>query len=245
MMDNFRIQEFDYKKRKRNLSNSASGVVSSTKYFPVFEEQNKEKIFKPLSKTKPLSTPLFSYSEVYWSYLINKYIDSETPIYQLAYCYDLSKDQPKYYEKGCIVDNVLEEGETLVNLLEFFRMYPDSLVNIDDYVNYCEVQYDYTPILESDFFRNNKNLSRKLSEQILCSILRRDDNYHYENVSLIFKDGKPIKIAPIIDLNFLKCLCILMFRLVMKENFQHMTKGCFQYIDMMKIKVMMKIWIYF
>ena len=24
----------------------------------------------------------------------------------------------------------------------------------------------------------------------MCSILRRDDNYHYENVSLIFKDGK-------------------------------------------------------
>ena len=107
-----------------------------------------------------------------------------------------------YNEKGCIVDNILKEDEYLVNLLEFFRKYPDDLVNIDDYVNYCEMQYDYTPILNSTFFKSNKDFGTKLSEQILCSILRRDDNYHYENVSLVFKDGKPIMLAPIIDLEF-------------------------------------------
>lgn len=201
-MELFNVQEFDYEKRKRNLTNQASGVVTSTKYFPVFEEESKEKIFKPLSKTKPFSTPLFSYSEVYWSYLINKYIDEETPIYSLAYCYNLSKNQPKYYEKGCIVANILKNDEELVNILELFRKYPDLSVDIDDYINYCEIQYDYTQILTSDFFTINKSLAEKLSEQILCSILRRDQNYHYENVSIIFKDNKPIRVAPIIDLEF-------------------------------------------
>lgn len=201
-MNIFKIQEFDYNKRKKNLKVEAVGKVSSTKFFPVFDVEGKEKIFKPLSKTKPLLTPLFSYSEVYWSYLINKYIDKDTPVYSLAYCHNLNSDQPKYYEKGCIVDNVIKADEKSVNLLEFFRMFPDSSVDIDNYTNYCEMQYDYTPILMSDFFRKNESLSRKLAEQILCSILRRDDNYHYENVSLIFKDDTPIKIMPIIDLEF-------------------------------------------
>ena len=81
-------------------------------------------------------------------------------------------------------------------------MYPDSAVNIDDYVNYCEIQYDYTKILTSTFFKNNGTFGEVLAEQILCAILRRDENYHYENVSLIFKNGKPQSIAPIIDLEF-------------------------------------------
>lgn len=224
-MNLFDIKEYDYENRKRNLTTKASGVVSSTKYFPVFEEDGKEKIFKPLSKTKPYSTPLFSYSEVYWSYLINKYIDKETPIYSLGYCHNISSDQPKYYEKGCIVNNVLGDGEVLVNLLEFYRMYPDNLVNIDDYTNYCEMQYDYTPILKSDFFRNNEVLSRKLSEQILCSILRRDDNYHYENVSLVFKDGIPIRIAPIIDLEFSQMFMFSDKTNTHENKFSHYDEG--------------------
>ena len=198
----FKIKEFKYEDRLRTLNVISSGKVRSTKYFPVFIDEGKEKIFKPLSKTKPLSTPLFSYSEVYWSYLINKYIDNSTPVYNLAYCHGVSKEQPKYYEKGCIVENVLNEGEYFVNLLELFRMYPSDNVNIDDYINYCELQYDYRDILNSEFFRNNKELSEKLAEQILCSILRRDDNYHYENISLIFKDENVVRIAPIIDQEF-------------------------------------------
>lgn len=201
-MDIFKIEEFDIKDKKRNLNSKSSGIVSSTKYFPVFEVDGKEKIFKPLSKTKPLSTPLFSYSEVYWSYLINKYIDKSSPVYTLAYCKGLSKEEPKYHEKGCIVDNILNQGESLINILELFKRYPDTLVDIDNYTNYCEVQYDYEPILRSAFFTEKQDLAKKLCEQILCSVLRRDDNYHYENVSLIEKEGRIERVAPIIDLEF-------------------------------------------
>ena len=199
---NKEILNFNINNKVRNLSNKASGVVSSTKYFPVFIHDNEEVIFKPLSKTKPYSTPLFSYSEVYWSYLINKYIDNNTPIYNLAYCKGLSYEQDKYYEKGCIVRNILDKDESLINILELYKKYPDNLVDIDDYINYCEVQYDYSNILNSTFFLNNKDIGEKLAEQILCSILRRDDNYHYENVSLIEKNNKIIGVAPIIDQEF-------------------------------------------
>ena len=46
------------------------------------------------------------------------------------------------------------EGEHLLNLLEFFRKYPDDKVHIDDYVNYCQMFYD-TEILESDYFQTH------------------------------------------------------------------------------------------
>lgn len=192
------VIELNYSDRTGNLKSEASGVVSSTKYFPTYGG----KIFKPLSKTKPLSTPLFAYAEVYWSNIINKFIDSKTPVYNLAYSRGIDKHQPKYYEKGTLVDNILGDGEYLVNILELFRMYPEEAVNIDDYINYCEMIYDFDVILRSNFFTEHKDLARKLAEQILCSILRRDDNYHYENVSLIFKDGKVKDIAPIIDMEF-------------------------------------------
>lgn len=198
----FNIEKFEIENKKRNLESKSSGVVSSTKYFPVFEVDGKEMIFKPLSKTKPYSTPLFAYSEVYWSYLLKKYIDKKNPQYTLATCKNLSQEQPKYYEKGTIVENILQDGEELVNLLELFRKYPDSLVDINDYINYCEVQYDYENILKSTFFTERKDLGEQLAEQILCSILRRDDNYHYENVSLIKKDNKFERVAPIIDTEF-------------------------------------------
>lgn len=201
-MELFEIKKVNSKNKKRNLDIKASGVVSSTKYFPVFKEVNKEMIFKPLSKTKPFSTPLFSYSEVYWSYLLKKYMDFATPQYQLAYCEGLEMEQPKYYEKGCLVENVLQEGEKLINLLEYFKQKKDPKVSIDDYINYCEVQYDYEPILRSNLFTNRKDLGQELAKQILCSILRRDDNYHYENVSMIIKDGQIIKMAPMMDLEF-------------------------------------------
>lgn len=201
-MNLFEITTLDIKDKKGNLTKEAVGKVSSTKHFPIFNHGKVEKIFKPLSKTKPYSTPLFSYSEVYWSYLINKYIDPNTPVYSLAYCKGLSEEQPKYYEKGCIVPNILKDGEDLINILELFRKYPDSTVNIDNYINYCEVQYDYVPILNSTFFRSRPDLRKGLSEQILASILRRDDNYHYENVSLITKNGQITRIAPIIDVEF-------------------------------------------
>lgn len=188
--------------KKHTLDVKSKGKVESTKYFPVYEMDNKEYIFKPLSNTKPLLTPLFAYSEVYWSYLINKYIDSSTPRYRLAYCKGLSKEQEKYQDKGTIVPNILGKDEKLINLLELYRKYPDSSVDIEDYTNYCEVQYNYENILNSTFFEERKDLRAKLSLQILCSILRRDANYHYENVSFIEKDGKIIDIAPMIDMEF-------------------------------------------
>lgn len=201
-MDIFKITELDIKNKTGNLNRKAAGKVSSTKYFPTFNIDGEEKIFKPLSKTKPLSTPLFSYSEVYWSYLINKYLDPNTPVYSLAYCHGLESEQPKYYEKGCLVKNVLKEGEDFINLLELFRKYQDSTVNIDNYTNYCEVQYDYVSILNSTFFSERPDLRAELAEQILISILRRDDNYHYENVSLITKNERITHLAPIIDVEF-------------------------------------------
>ena len=198
----FTVKNYNIRDKKRKLEITSSGKVSSTKYFPIFEENNKEYIFKPLSKTKPLSTPLFAYSEVYWSYLLRKYIDSRTPQYTLAICKGLSNEQEKYYEKGTIVENILSEDERLINILELYRKYPDNIVNINDYINYCERQYDYSDILNSTFFTENKELGRKLSEQILSSILRRDDNYHYENVSLIEKNNKIVDLAPMIDMEF-------------------------------------------
>lgn len=201
-MSLFNVENYDIKDKKRNLATKASGVVSGTKYFPVFEENGREYIFKPLSKTKPYSTPLFAYSEVYWSYLIKKYIDSKTPQYRLATCRGLSDEQPKYFNKGTIVENILNKDEKLVNLLELYREYPDTLVDIENYINYCEVQYNYENILKSTFFTIRKDLGEQLAEQILCSLLRRDDNYHYENVSLILKDNKFDRVAPIIDMEF-------------------------------------------
>ncbi len=195
------ILEYDIKNKVRNLDIESNGVVSSTKYFPVFKEEGKEKIFKPLSKTKPYSTPLFAYSEVYWSYLIKKYIDPNTPLYRIATCKNLSQEQNKYYDKGTIVNNILKEDEKLINLLELFKKYPDS-VDINEYVNYCEVQYDYNTILQSKYFSKNKELGKELAKQILCSMLRRDENYHYENVNFIEKNGQIIGMAPMIDMEF-------------------------------------------
>ena len=194
----YSVKCLDYYNRTGNLKSEASGVVSSTKYFPTYGDE----IFKPLSKTKPLSTPLFAYAEVYWSNIINKFIDDKTPKYTLARCFNIDKEQAKYYDKGTLVDNILSEGEYLVNILELFRMYPDDTVDIDNYINYCEMIYDFEIILKSKFFMEHKDLARKLAEQVLTSILRRDENYHYENVSLIFKDGKVKGIAPMIDMEF-------------------------------------------
>lgn len=201
-MNLFDVHDIEIDDKTRNLKAESSGVIYSTKFFPVFSIEGEEYIFKPLSKTKPLLTPLFSYSEVYWSYLFRKYIDSDTPDYHLAKCKGIEKENKKYDERGCLVKNILHEGESLINLLEFYQKYPDSLVDISQYINYCEKQYDYSDILRSTFFTERSDLGEQLSLQILCSILRRDDNFHYENVSFIEKDGKILRIAPMIDFEF-------------------------------------------
>lgn len=69
MKIDYRVHQYDYNKRDGNLDAEAKGEVKSKKYFPYFYEKDKKIIFKPLSKTKPFSTPYFAYSEVVWSYI--------------------------------------------------------------------------------------------------------------------------------------------------------------------------------
>lgn len=198
----FSIQKLNYKDRISNLTNKASGVVKSNKFFPTYKIDNKNYIFKPLSKTKPLTTPLFSYSEVVWSNIINTYF-CEAPLYQLAKCIGYTNEEPKYYEYGCLVPNILNENEHLVNLLEYFKENKDEEVNIDDYINYCLLFYDYIPIFKSKLIKENSNLGNDLALQILLSILKGDQNFHYENIAFICNQNNEIlRLAPMIDHEF-------------------------------------------
>ncbi len=191
-----------YANRIRNLKVVSSGVVKSTKFFPVFQRGNEQKIFKPLSKTKPFSTPLFAYSEVFWSYVTHHYFDNQAPIYQLAYCPGIEKEQPKYWPQGTLVSSLIQPQQRLVNLLEFFDQYPDEDVHIHDYVNYCMENYDYTSILNSKWMKNHPAQAEELARQILLSVLRQDQNFHYENVSFIAEKETILSIAPPIDAEF-------------------------------------------
>ena len=202
-MIDFSIYKYNYNERIGNLDKEAAGEVKSEKHFPIFEQNGKKKIFKPLSKTKPLTTPLFAYSEVFWSTIINRYFDSNAPVYSLAICQGIEQLHPKYYERGTVVDSIVKEGEELVNLFEFFRDNRDPNVDIDKYINYCEMFYDYSFFFETDFFKNNKKLSEGLAKQILLSILRGDQNFHYENASFISDGaGSIVGLAPPIDHEF-------------------------------------------
>lgn len=196
------VSSYDYRNKSRNLTNSASGVVKSNKFFPVFQEENQEKIFKPLSKTKPLSTPYFAYSEVYWSTIINKYFDSNTPVYKLAICKNIEDEFETKYHHGIIVNSLEKPSDKLINLYEVFQKYPDPSVNITDYVNYCEMFYDYTTIFDSSLIKQNKHLANSLATQILLSILKLDQNYHYENILFKEKNGTITTLAPSIDHEF-------------------------------------------
>lgn len=199
---NFSIQELNYENRIGNLTNKASGVVKNNKFFPIYKIDNKNYIFKPLSKTKPLTTPLFSYAEVIWSNIINTYF-CEAPLYQLAKCIGYTNEEQKYYEYGCLVPNVLSENEHLVNLLEYFKENRDKEVNIDDYINYCLLFYDYIPIFKSKLIKENSKLGNDLALQVLLSILKGDQNFHYENVAFICdKDNNILRLAPMIDHEF-------------------------------------------
>lgn len=190
------------KDKIRNLNIEAQGEVKGTKYFPVFLKDGEEHIFKPVSKTKPYATYFFAFAEVYWSYLTKKFFDPKTPQYLLAYATCLENEQPKYYDYGSLVPSTINEKQKLINLLEIFRLYPEPGVDIDKYINYCMEFYDYTDILNSNFFRQNPELSKSLAWQILLSLLRQDNNYHYENVNFIMEDGKIIGINPPIDFEF-------------------------------------------
>lgn len=200
MEDLFKVIVLNNKEKVGNLKTEAHSQVKSTKYFPVYMIDGKKMIFKPLSKTKPLTTPLFSYSEVYWSYIINKYFDKKAPRYYLAISKGMEEEQPKYYEQGVLVESLTKDDEKLINLFDYFNQHPDSSVDISNYINYCMKNYDYTEILLSDLIKNNKEIGKGLAYQILLSILRQDRNFHYENIN--FFDGTFIKLAPPIDFEF-------------------------------------------
>jgi len=199
-MNLFKPIVLDIKNKYRNLDIEAKGEVKSTKYFPVFLKDGEEYIFKPLSKTKPFTTPLFAFSEVYWSYIINKYFDSNTPRYYLAQVKNIENEQPNYYEQGVLVESLTPNNEKLISLYDYFNKYPEPSVNIKDYINYCGINYDYTKILESNFIKNNKEIGSNLAHQILLSVLRQDQNFHYENIN--FFDNKLLKIIPPTDFEF-------------------------------------------
>lgn len=207
-MIDFKPIVLNVKDKCRNLDICAKGVVKGTKYFPVFLIDGEEYIFKPISRTKPYATTLFSYAESYWSYVINQFFDDKTPICKLAYCYGLSEEQPKYYDKGVLVKSLISGNQKLLNILEYFEMYPDPKVNIKDYINYCMEFYSYKDILDSDFIKNNPSLGEDLAFQILLSILRQDYNYHYENINFIVEDESIVSLAPPIDFEF---SCSFMF----------------------------------
>ncbi|MBQ7136526.1 MAG: hypothetical protein IJO43_00940 [Bacilli bacterium] len=197
----FNVINVDENDRIGNLKSEAHSVVRSTKYFPIYNIGGKKMIFKPLSKTKPLTTPLFSYSEVYWSYIINKYFDPTAPRYYLATSSVIEKEQQKYYSQGVLVESLTPNDERLINLYDYFMENPDSSFDIKDYENYCMMNYDYTIILESNFIKNNKEIGEGLAYQILLSMLRQDQNFHYENVNFILNGGT-LSLAPPIDFEF-------------------------------------------
>lgn len=196
----FKVINLDNKDKIGNLTVEAHSSVKSKKYFPVYIIDGKKMIFKPLSKTKPLTTPLFAYSEVYWSYIINKYFDKNTPRYYLATSKNIEREQPKYYEQGVLVESLTPNNEQLINLFDYFTDHPEPSINIKDYINYCMKNYDYTKILSSNFIQKNKDIGEYLSYQILLSILRQDQNFHYENINF-FKEPE-LSLAPPIDFEF-------------------------------------------
>jgi len=197
----FNVIKLNYKDKNRILVTEAHSQVKSKKYFPIYTYNNKKMIFKPLSKTKPLTTPLFAYSEVYWSYIINKYFDSTAPRYYLAISKDIEKENPKYYEKGVLVDSINPNGEKIINLYDYFIDNPEENIDIKDYVNYCMKNYDYTKILLSNFINKNKYIGEEIAYQILLSILRQDQNFHYENINFIETENS-LSVAPPIDFEF-------------------------------------------
>ena len=91
----FKVTKLNYEDRIGNLRSEAHGKVKSMKYFPIYEIDNRKMIFKPLSKTKPLLTPFFAYSEVYWSDIIKNYFDEKAPQYSLAISKGIEENAPK------------------------------------------------------------------------------------------------------------------------------------------------------
>ena len=95
----YKVRHYRYKDRIGNLKAEAVGVVSGEKHFPIFPGNM---IFKPLTKSKPFSTPLYAYAEVFWSTVINKYF-MPAPQYELATCEGYEEVNEKYLDYGTAV----------------------------------------------------------------------------------------------------------------------------------------------
>ncbi len=202
-IDIFKVKELNYADRARNLDVVSKGNPPSTKYFPVYTNGGQEYIFKPLSKTKPYTTPLFSYAEVFWGYLINKYFDEKTPLCSLARCKGIENDDPHYDERGVLETSFLKPGQTYVNLFDYFNEHPEDRPDvINGYRNFCGVIYDYCDFFDTQLFSQNRNLSEQLVMRILISILIRDQNFHYENNGLIYENGQIVSLNPTVDSEF-------------------------------------------
>ena len=76
-------------------------------------------------------------------------------------------------------------------------------MDIDQYENYCMMFYDYTEILEAAYFQKHKEMAGQLVMQILVSVLKGDQNYHYENIAFVCdQNGEILRLAPMIDHEF-------------------------------------------
>lgn len=202
--DLFKVIHLESEERIGNLDAEAHGVVKGTKYFPIYKVNGKQAIFKPMSKTKPMTTLFFAFAEVFWSHVLKKYFDASVPIYRLAICKGYEKEVPKYYEKGVLVESITPNGEKLINLYDIICQKPLEFSNseeIREYINYCMTNYDYTQILLSEFISKNKDLGEEIAYQLLLSILRQDQNFHYENINF-YQTKSGIEITPPIDFEF-------------------------------------------
>lgn len=202
MLFNFDVVQLDYKDRLGNLDAKAHGVVKSNKNFPLFLIDGKEVVFKPLSKTKPLSTPFFAYSEVFWSTIINHYFDASAPIYKLAICSNYDNAFASKYHHGTIVDSLERPNCKLINLYQIFLKNTEDNIDIKNYINFCEQFYDYTKILDAKIMNDERQLGEQLAYQILLSILRLDQNYHYENPLFYESKGQIVSMTSPIDYEF-------------------------------------------
>ena len=204
VIDLFDVKELNYDDRSSMFTAVSEGNPPSVKKFPVYKDaKGADLLFKPLSRTKPFCTPLFAYAEVWWSYFINKYFDSATPVYKLAKCKHLEDYQPKSYEQGTLVNSYLKEGQEYISLSDYFKSHPEDMPKcMDGYINYCEKNYDYRELFDTKLFSENDSLGRQLAFKVLVSILIRDQNFHYENNGLIYENGQIVSLNPVMDSEF-------------------------------------------
>lgn len=176
---------------------------TSEKPFPVYlDERGHEEIFKPLSRSKPLVTPFFGISEVICSSIFHTFFDQDVPLYRLARCEGIRTAYPKYYEEGTLVPSVLSGDEKLITLYDVLKEHKEYGIDLTNYFNSCMTYYNYSNILDIDFFKERSDLGRGLSFRLLANSLIAHQNDHYENVNFLLEKEGISKVAPLIDHEF-------------------------------------------